>query len=74
MPMSPNEIKAALVERGVKQVSIARLVDLSPQYVYDVISGARRNEKIESAIAVAICRPVEEVFPVEQPASAAPAA
>lgn len=70
MSMTSREIKAALVAADVKQVEIARRADRSPQLVNDVITGARRNEAIESAIAEVIGKPVAEVFPVEQPASA----
>lgn len=68
--MKPSEIKAALVAKGVRQADIARQTEYSGPYVHDVIVGNRRNERIETAIAEAIGRPVEEVFPV----ASAPAA
>lgn len=68
--MTPREIKAALVERGVRQADIARATKYSGAYVNDVIAGKRRCAPIEQAIAEAIGKPVGDVFPVAQPASA----
>lgn len=72
--MTPREIKAALVEKGVTQAHIARTANPEHEYsramVNDVINGNRRNTSIETAIAEAIGKSVAEVFPVEQPASA----
>lgn len=62
MPMQPNEIKAALVLAGVRQVSIARKARFSGPYVADVIAGNRRNARIEQAIADAIGKEPDEVF------------
>lgn len=70
MPMKPNEIKAALVLAGVRQVAIARATQLSGAYVSDVIAGNRRSEKIERAIAKAIGLPVRDVFPPRERAAA----
>lgn len=62
MPMEANDIKAELVRRGVKQADIARTVGKSPQLVYDVLRGYRRNAAIEREIAQRIGKPVSRVF------------
>jgi lambda repressor-like predicted transcriptional regulator len=66
VPMKPNEIKAALVLAGVRQVTIARATGFSGAYVADVITGNRRSEKIERAIAEAIGKRVPQVFAPRQ--------
>lgn len=62
MPMAPNEIKAALVAKAVKQADIARQVGHAPSFVNDVITRKRRSPAIEKAIAQAIGKPVSRVF------------
>lgn len=61
--MKPNEIKAALVLRGITAVSIAKSLGLARSNVTATISGKRRTPRIRQAIAAAIGRPVAEVFP-----------
>lgn len=61
--MTGREIKAALVERGVKQVEIARKTGHGPSFVNDVITRKRRSPAIEKAIAEAIGKPLKKVFP-----------
>lgn len=60
--MTKLERKAAMVLAGATQANIARATEFSDAYVHDVISGNRRNDVIERAIANAIGRPVDEVF------------
>jgi lambda repressor-like predicted transcriptional regulator len=62
MPMQPNEIKAALVLAGVRQVEIARQAGFSGAYVADVIAGNRRNASIERLVAGAIGKEPDDVF------------
>jgi DNA-binding XRE family transcriptional regulator len=69
--MTANEIKKALIDVGVTQAEIARTVGLSKQLVGEVIRGNRRNARIESAVATAIGKPIDEVF---QPAVSPPSA
>lgn len=64
MRMTSREIKAALVTVGVRHIEIARAAGLSPQLVSEVIAGNRRNEKVETAIARVIGKPIDDVFPV----------
>ena len=73
--MTANEIKKALIDAGVTQAEVARDVGLSKQLVGEVIRGNRRNARIESAVAAAIQKPVDEVFkPAVSPSSATAAA
>ncbi|OUN00482.1 MAG: hypothetical protein BAA04_08260 [Firmicutes bacterium ZCTH02-B6] len=63
--MTPREIRAALILRGVKQRDVAQELGVSEAIVSQVISRKRTSERIERAIARAIGRPVHEVFPKE---------
>lgn len=63
MNMTARQRKAALVEHGRSQADIARKTGFSEAYVSDVLKGYRRSVPIESAVAEAIGRPVDEVFP-----------
>lgn len=61
--MKPNEIRAALVLRGITVTSIADRVGAKRPNVSMVISGARPTQRIRAAIAEAIGKPVDKVFP-----------
>lgn len=51
--------------------AIANDLGLSVQHVSEVIAGRRRSARVEEAVARAIGKRVEDVFPpVEQPAAA----
>lgn len=62
MAMAPDEIKAALVLKRVKQTDIARAVGRSKQLVGDVIRRARRNAEIEKEVAARLGKSVKRVF------------
>ena len=61
--MKPNEIKAALVLRGITVTSIARSLGVVRPNVSQTIGGIRRTARIRQAIADAIELPVRQVFP-----------
>lgn len=61
--MQPNEIRAALILKGITGVSIARSLGVPQQNVAAVIALTRRTPRIRQAIAAAIGKPVAEVFP-----------
>jgi len=63
--VTPREIRAALILRGVKQRDVAQELGVAEAIVSQVISRKRTSERIERAIARAIGRPVHEVFPKE---------
>lgn len=63
--MSPNEIKAELVRRGIKIKDIARQVGVSGEAVTMAISGkyTYRGHRIRPYIARAIERTESEIWP-----------
>lgn len=69
MPMSPADRKAELVRHGRKITAIARELGVSISHVSLVVSGHRRSPLIERAVADAISRPVDQVFPCRKEAA-----
>lgn len=65
MPLDPLQRKAALVLYGVSQAEIARCSGVTATHVSDVLHGRRRSPRVERAIAEALGRPVEDLFPVQ---------
>ena len=65
--MKPNEIRSELVLLGVTLQSIATSLDVSKQHVWQVVNGHRRNPRVQSAVAKALGRTLERVFPFEVP-------
>ena len=63
MPLDPRQRKAALVLHGVSQADIARRAGVTPTHVSDVLHGRRRSPRVERAIAEALGRAVEDLFP-----------
>lgn len=63
--MSPNEIKAELVRRGIKIKDIAHQAGVSGEAVTMAISGkyTYRGRRIRPYIARAIDRTVSEIWP-----------
>lgn len=61
--MSPREIKAALTLAGIKPIQIARELKITPTTVSAVIARRSTSRRVFEAIAKAIGKPVDEVFP-----------
>ena len=61
--MTAKEIKVLMILLGVTQTSIAKKVRVTLPAVHAVINGLRKNPKIRRAIADAIGRPVEHIWP-----------
>ncbi len=61
--MEPNEIRAAMVLARVTITSIAKKLGVAPQWVHAVITGKRPTPRIRQAIAEAIGKPVDEIWP-----------
>lgn len=61
--MKTNDRRAELIRRGVQVKTIAAELGIKAPSVSQVISGRRRTPRIQQAIAKAIGKPVEEVFP-----------
>ncbi|MDR1702481.1 MAG: helix-turn-helix domain-containing protein [Sporomusaceae bacterium] len=61
--MTPEEIKAGLILRKIKQIDIAAQTGYTTEAVNMVIKGIRKNQKIRKAIAAALEKPVSEIWP-----------
>jgi len=61
----PNmiDIRQELKNKGENQLSIAKLLMVTAPSVHNVISGKRRTPRIRKAIALAIGKPVSEIWP-----------
>jgi transcriptional regulator with XRE-family HTH domain len=62
MPMTPIEIKVELLRKGLTLAGIARDLNVSGAHVSQVVSGKRRSQVVERAVAEAIGKPVARVF------------
>ena len=63
MPMTANDRKAELVRRGITMTRIAKELGVTVQHVSSVVGGRNRSPRVERAVAEAIGRPTERVFP-----------
>jgi lambda repressor-like predicted transcriptional regulator len=61
--VTPQEIKAALILKGVSQTSIAKELGVAKSLVSMVIYGAEKNAKVRKTIAKIIGQPVKEIWP-----------
>lgn len=48
--MKDRKVKALLVEKGIKQVAIARSLGVSASTVCKIVSGTARSRRVEKAI------------------------
>ena len=62
--MTPNEIKAELVLRGIAVTKLAKEIKVAVPSVSQNISGVRATRHIQEHIAKRIERSWEQVFPV----------
>lgn len=61
--MSNREIKALIVLKGTSISDIARQARVSRQWVSMVVNGHKKSKRIRKAIAQAVGKPVEELWP-----------
>ncbi|WP_425058402.1 hypothetical protein SCACP_30520 [Sporomusa carbonis] len=61
--LTPEEIRAELILRKIKQVDIARSLGVSQAAVNRVISGDSVSQKIREEIAAILGRPVATIWP-----------
>ncbi|WP_159441405.1 helix-turn-helix domain-containing protein [Desulfopila aestuarii] len=61
--MTQNEIRAAMMIKGVKVNDIARKLNLANSNIIVVIHGHRPNQKVRKGIADAICKSVSDIWP-----------
>lgn len=65
--MSPQEIRNALAAAGITQADVSRICKVTSPVVCRVIDGTAVSNPVQVAIAAAIEKPVEEVFPKRYP-------
>ena len=75
MTHMPNliDIKLALKKKSISQLSIAKILNVHPVTVNEVVQGKRKNPRIRLAIALSIGKPVCEIWPEEQKNTPIPA-
>ncbi len=61
--MKPIEIKILLLRAGVTQANIGRKVGVSRSFINQIIKGQRQTKRVRMAIAKAVGRRVEELWP-----------
>lgn len=65
--MTPRAIRAELILRGVLQQDIAARLHVNHSAVANTIAGRIKSERIRAAVARAIGRSVDEVWPDAAP-------
>jgi transcriptional regulator with XRE-family HTH domain len=63
-PMTPEEIKIALIKAGYSQAVIADDCEVSHSLVSQVIKGTSTSHKVRCCIAKVIKLPVDKVFKI----------
>lgn len=58
-----KNIKIQMIQSGVTIVEIASAIGVTPSAVHQVITGLRNTPRIRTAIAQAIGKPVEKIWP-----------
>jgi predicted transcriptional regulator len=61
--MTPNKIRALLVERGIRQAEIAKELGVTPPAVCAVLNGHWRSPRVEAHIAKRLGIPQEKLWP-----------
>ncbi|MFA5905171.1 MAG: helix-turn-helix domain-containing protein [Desulfobacula sp.] len=60
------DIRQELKNKGIAQSSIAQMLKVKPASVHNVVTGKRKTPRIRAAIAMAIGKPVGEIWPDEE--------
>ncbi len=63
MSTTEVEIKKALLDARLKQIDVARKLQVSRQFVNAVIKGQRPTRRVREAIAKAVGKQVDELWP-----------
>jgi transcriptional regulator with XRE-family HTH domain len=61
--MTSTEIKILLLRDGITQTSIAKKIGVTLGFVNQIINGQRRTRRVRMAIAKAVGRRVEDLWP-----------
>ena len=64
--MTPNDIRAELIRRGIRVKDIAADLQVDRSTVSNIISGKRRSRRIAEHIAARLALPYGRVFPVSK--------
>lgn len=62
--MTPNQIRAEMMLKNIRPVDIARRLNVTRSAVTNVIKGVKTSQRIREAIAEAIGKDVEAVWPL----------
>ena len=60
--MKPNEIKAALMLKGIKQGEIARMLGITAAAVSSVIAGRYKSKRVKLQIAKILSKSINEIW------------
>lgn len=63
--MNPTEIKILLLRAGITQTSISQNLGVTLGFVNQIITGRRHTRRVREAIAKAVGRRVDELWPPE---------
>jgi len=64
-PMSKDEIKLALMIKGLRPVDIAKVAGVTRSMVSHVMAGRYPNSPVRDIIAIAIKKATSEIWPSE---------
>ena len=63
--MTPQEIRIEILRANTTMAKIARAAKVSRGFVWQVVYGLRRTRRIREAIAQAVGKPIQELWPEE---------
>ena len=66
-----RKIKSLLIENGITQTSIAEEEGVSASYVHQVIHRIKTGQRVREAIANALGKTVDELWPTDKQSSKA---
>lgn len=62
--MTPNQIRAEMMLKNIRPVDIARRLNVTRSAVTNVIKGVKTSQRIRTAIAEAIGKDVDAIWPL----------
>lgn len=62
--MTPNQIRAAMILKNVRPADIARRLNVTRGAVSNVISGLKTSQRIREAVAEAVGKEVDAIWPL----------
>ena len=64
--MTPEEIRIELIRAKTTMAKIAKTAKVTRAFVWQVVYGVRRTRRIREAIAQAVGKPIQELWPEEE--------